>query len=331
MAGDRVLWLLSDGAPGHWSQSQGIADALAATEPVDIQRIDLTVRSTFWKRLGRLSLPWIRSSRWWLAKVYNIRLPASTPSLIISSGGNTLLANALLARLFNAPNVYSGTLKGYDASAYRVIFTVVSQKLSNNCILPLPPVPQAISSVPDIASDATRCVAVLIGGDGAGYRYTAADWRNLAQWLVALAASREARILLTTSRRTGAAAEAILQAELPVDLLADAVWWLQDPRPVVRSFLQRATSVVVTEDSLTMIAESIYSRREVLTWAPEQVAPNTNDAQALANYAADGLIFRSHMGAEINLLARDAKIAHCPDVPGMIRAALQPHLNLGEL
>jgi hypothetical protein len=89
--------------------------------------------------------------------------------------------------------------------------------------------------------------------------------------------------------------------------------------------------VVVTEDSLTMIAESIYSRREVLTWAPEQVAPNTNDAQALANYAADGLIFRGHMGAEINLLARGTKIAQCPDVPGMIRAALKPHLNLGEL
>lgn len=331
MVGERLLWLLSDGAPGHWSQSQGIADALAVTEPVNIQRIDLTVRSPFWKRLGRLSLPWIRNSRWWLAKVYNIRLPASTPSLIISSGGNTLLANALLARLFNAPNVYSGTLRGYDARAYRVIFTVVSQKLSNNCVLPLPPVPQAISSIPDIAGDATPCIAVLIGGDGAGYRYTAADWQSFAQWLVALAASREARILLTTSRRTGAAAESILQAEMPVDLLADVVWWSQDPRPVVRSFLQRATSVVVTEDSLTMIAESIYSRREVLTWAPEQVAPNTNDAQALANYAADGLIFRGHMRANISLFTREIAMNKCPDVPALIRAALQPHLNLSEL
>lgn len=323
------LWLLTDGAPGHWSQSQGIADALAQRGDIDIEvfRVELKVCSSFWKRLGRLCLPWIRDPDFWLPRVYQITPPSAPPDLIISSGANTLLANALLARREKAPNAYSGTLKGYDAAAYRVIFSVVSLGVQNNYVLPLPPVPAAIFNVPAQVAGAEPMLAVLIGGDGAGYRFRAEDWCTMAQWLSELARTRGARLLLTTSRRTGAEAEQLLKAGLPAECLAQAVWWSELPQPVVSDFLSRCTAVVVTEDSLTMIAESIYARREVFTLAPQHAAANDNDSRALAAYAESGLIQRiglAQMTAKIPGVTVAAKTF--PDVPALIRSALQPYL-----
>lgn len=322
------LWLLTDGAPGHWSQSQGIADALAEVCAVEVLPVEVRVRSAFWKRLGRMCLHWIRHPGFWLARTYELTLPAGRPDLIISSGANTLLANALLARQWQVPNAYSGTLKGYAASAYQVVFTVVDQGVPNNCVLPLPPVPASLQSVPPLAQDgAEPLIAVLVGGDGAGYRFRAEDWQAMADWLKALAAAQGARLLLTTSRRTGAEAEQSLKASLPSACLAQAVWWSEAPQPVVRDFLVRASVVVVTEDSLTMVAESIYSRRPVVTLSPADAAPNDNDGEALAAYAQAGLIRRIRLA---DAEGRDGALPvggdAFPDVPALIRAALQPCL-----
>lgn len=45
----------------------------------------------------------------------------------------------------------------------------------------------------------------------------------------------------------------------PAERIADAVWWSQAPRKVMRDFLGAAQAIVVTEDSLSMVAESLYS------------------------------------------------------------------------
>lgn len=322
------LWLLTDGAPGHWSQSQGIADALAQQNDIEIWRVTLKVRSSLWKRLGRLCLPWIKSPNYWLTRVYELELPTVRPDMIISSGANTLLANALLARQQQVPNAYSGTLKGYDPSAYQVIFTVVGLGIPNNCVLPLPPVPAEIFNVPAVAMASEPLVAVLIGGNGAGYEFLADDWRAMAAWLKALAAEHGARLLLTTSRRTGVDVEHLLKAELPADVLAQAVWWSDAPQAVVRDFLSRASMVVVTEDSLTMVAESIYARRQVFTLVPKRAVPNDNDGQALESYAKAGLIQRVRLGAsDLATKVRPERALIFPDVPQLIRAALQPYLS----
>lgn len=321
------LWLLTDGAPGHWSQSQGIADALAEVGEVEVLPVEVRVRSAFWKRLGRICLRWIRHPRFWLARTYELKLPEGRPDLIISSGANTLLANALLARQWQVPNAYSGTLKGYAASAYRVVFTVVDQGVPNNCVLPLPPVPASLQQVPALMVGAEPLVAVLVGGDGAGYRFREEDWQAMAAWLKVLVEVRGARLLLTTSRRTGAEAEQWLKQSLPPACLAQAVWWSEAPQPVVRDFLGRASAVVVTEDSLTMVAESIYSRRPVYTLSPAEAAPNDNDGEALGAYAEARLIRRVRLAEALEVdWPSPAGDEAFPDVPALIRAALQPCL-----
>ena len=288
-----AVWLLSDGAPGHLSQSRGIVDALATRRAVEVTTVELKVRSTLWKRLGRLALPRIRDAAAWFRRIYGVAPPPGRPELIVSSGANTLLANALLARLHRVPNVYSGTLKGYDPAAFDRVFTVVPLDVACNHVLPLPPVPGELARPLPLPPEGEKRIAVLVGGDGAGYVFNEADWRAFGAGLATLARREGARLLLTTSRRTGAAAETLLREHLPAELLADAVWWSQAPRKVMRDFLAASQAIVVTEDSLSMVAESLYSGRPVISVAPAVAQPNANDGAALQGYVERGLLARS--------------------------------------
>jgi hypothetical protein len=311
-----AVWLLSDGTPGHLSQSRGIVDALATRRAVEATTVDLKVRSTLWKRLGRLALPRIRDAAGWFRRIYGIAPPPGRPALIVSSGANTLLANALLARLHRVPNVYSGTLKGYDPAAFDCVFSVVPLGVACNHVLPLPPVPGELARKLPPPSGEAR-IAVLVGGDGAGYVFKDADWHAFAAGLAALARREGARLLLTTSRRTGTAAEAALREHLPTELIADAVWWSQAPRKVMRDFLAAARAIVVTEDSLSMVAESLYSGRPVISVAPAVAQPNANDGAALLGYVERGLLARSPI-AGLAEAAFPSRTAAIPDVQAEI-------------
>lgn len=322
-----IVWLLSDGAPGHLSQSRGIVDALATRREVQTRTIELKLRSGFWKRLGRLLLPRIRDTEAWLQRIYEIAPPTGRPDLVVSSGANTLLANALLSRRHGVPNVYSGTLKGYDPAAFECVFTVVPLGVICNHVLPLPPVPGELARPLPLPPEGEKRIAVLVGGDGAGYFFKEADWRAFGAGLAALARREGGRLLLTTSRRTGAAAEAWLRDSLPDELLADAVLWSQAPRKVMRDFLAAAQAIVVTEDSLSMVAESLYSGRPVVSVAPSVAQPNANDGAALRGYVERGLLVRSPIAglADVAIPARRAAV---PDVQAeiadVVLALLEP-------
>lgn len=321
------IWLLSDGAPGHLSQSRGLADAIGRFCPVAVTVVELRVRQRLLKSLGRHLLPRIGNwASWLLRRVYQLQLPEESPDLLISSGGNTLLANALLAQEFGVPNLYSGTLKGYPAESFSLVYSVTSLGVSNNRVLPLPPVPGELAqSLPAPVAGAPWLL--LLGGDGAGYRYAEEDWQALAAAVNRLGQEQGVRWLLTTSRRTGSEAEALLQRLLDPAVLEEAVYYGQTPRPVVREFLTRCRSVWVSEDSLTMVAEALYSGRPVRSLRPLQARPEANDAQALAGYVERGLLQRVAM-TELgeSAQAETGKLSALPDVQRLIWETVKPLL-----
>jgi hypothetical protein len=326
-----TIWLLSDGASGHLSQSRGVAEAICRFCPVNISEITLKVRFRLLKSTLRYLLPISANlARLLLKVVYQIELPVGRPDLIVSSGGNTLLANALLGQIFAVPNFYSGTLKKYPSRCYSRIFSVTPQGCDNNVVLPLPPVPlQLTEKMPTV--DAKAPWLVLIGGDGAGYRFASVDWELLADGMNRIARDLGIRWLLTTSRRTGSEVEKVLQARISPDLLEEAVYFGQTPRPVVREFLGRCRGVLVTEDSLTMVAEAIYSGRPVVTLRPRQSHPEGNDALALDGYAGSNLITRhgiSDLGELKQLPA--AVFRQHPDVPELIWQSVRGLLGEGK-
>lgn len=324
-ANEPVVWLLSDGAPGHVSQSQGLVDAIGRFRPLRVETVVLTVRRAWLKSLGRWLVNGLPlQGQALLRLVYAIDLPLGRPDLIVSSGGNTLLANVLLSRQFGTPNLYSGTLKRYRHGLFSTVYTVVPLSVPNNVVLSLPPVPANLAQ--PLAPGEAGVAAVLIGGDGAGYRYTAVDWRALAQQLNALGRARGWRWLITTSRRTGAEAEAILAQALAPDVIAELVLWGREPRKVVRQFLERSECVVVTEDSLTMVAEAIYSGRPVCAVSPPVAQPDGNDGAALQAYVARGLLTRAAVAELADWSAPSGGIQARPDVQAEIWASVRERL-----
>lgn len=307
-------WLLTDGAPGHESQSRGIADAIARFRPLKIETVPLRVRRRWLKSAGRVLLR-LEGTGWLLESAHDITLPPGMPDLVVSSGGNTLLANALIARRYGVPNFYSGTPKGFDTAWYSCVFTVTAQGGASNVVLPLPPVPGELCAALAAAGDASLApLALLIGGDGA-VQYSAADWLALAAQTNAISARTGRRWLITTSRRTGAVVEDVLAREVAASAIAEAVWWSRAPRKVMRDFLARAAAVYVTGDSMTMVAEAIYAGRPVHVvmpaLSPVQGRDDPQDAQALAGYVQAGFV----RVAPIAHMARAEPLFAGPPVP----------------
>lgn len=320
-------WLLTDGTAGHESQSRGVLDALAAAQPVSVERVNMSVRSTTLRRLGRLLLQLrLPLPRWLLPAAFDIDLPATAPApqLVVSSGGDTLLANALLARRYRARSVYSGTLKNYPAHTVDLVVSVTPQPARNNLVLALPPVPGEVSAVADLPPG--KFLVLLVGGATREYPYSDADWQALVAAMVVLAQRSGRRWLVTTSRRSGDVVEKLLAEKLPPELVADCVLWGRAPRRVMRDFLGRAAQVFVTEDSLTMVAEAIWSARPVTSIGLAGSTPSANDAQALAGYEQAGLLARCTC-ATLAQAQLDRPLPQLPPVRAQIASALQQLLE----
>jgi mitochondrial fission protein ELM1 len=145
----------------------------------------------------------------------------------------------------------------------------------------------------ELAKGHPRPWAVLVGGDGAGYRYRPDEWRMLARALERLRGAHGAGILLTTSRRTGAAAEAILREEGPTgDGILDATWYSTNPADVVVDYLTAAEVVFCTEDSRSMISDAIAAGKPVYTIRPDKTGSEARQTKLLAAQEAQHRIKR---------------------------------------
>ena len=290
----QILWVLSDGRPGHESQSKGIVAALKTHRDVQVHWIAVTLRNTLWRSVLRAAarclpaqmlhrlLPFVYRKTDW---------PSSAPAIVIGSGGDTLFMVGALSGLHRVPSIFSGTTKRYPRNFLDCVFTVTHDAAKNNVVLPLPPV-EAHESVRSYATD--RAVAptgcVLIGGDGAGCTFVDSDWQRLGNWMASQ--SDSVRWHLSTSRRTGVKQEAQLRKILEANgvVLERAIWWAEKPERVMRELLSDSDFIVCTQDSLSMLAEAMYTGKPVYSFAPEQCHMTENDAAAMVGYAQKGFL-----------------------------------------
>jgi uncharacterized protein len=102
-------------------------------------------------------------------------------------------------------------------------------------------------------------VAVLIGGDNRVYRFSPDHFAAFVSQLAALA-RRGCGLMVTPSRRTGAAAEALLRARLQG--LPAMVWDGTGENPYF-GMLGLADAVIVTADSVSMVSEAAATGKPV--------------------------------------------------------------------
>jgi len=297
--------VLSDGQPGHFNQSRGLVAALARIRPLQVHWLDLSLRVGLARNMMRFllnrgsTLPSTERLRWF----YHLPvLPDEPCDLIVSTGGKTSFANAWLAKSLGAKNIFAGSLRRLNPTLFDVVVTLEAlQPVSpRSLVLDLPPSPiqtddlarhgQGLRDALGLGDE--KLWTLMIGGDGAGYRYHEADWQQLARLLGELSQLHHRRWLLLGSRRTGRVAERLLQATSDTGYVAAAYWYGSGEDHQVQACLGAAERVFVTEDSMTMLTEAIYAQRPVISLRPLTAAPTRFYTDLIARFEQHGWLAR---------------------------------------
>jgi len=294
----KTIWIISDGLPGHFNQSIGLSEAIQSRFKHEATTIDVRLKYKALRSLMRFIanyLPWLVGQETLSFFYQHSEIPSNKPDLIISAGGNTLFANIALSKAYQANNIFSGTIKGYNSHLLDKVFTVVPIKgIKNNVVLDLPPA----NIKPGSENQDKPFYTLLIGGDGAGYAYTDTDWKQLVMAITDIARRDNITWKITTSRRTGNSVEELLRQaleEAAVDgaVVDEAIWFSSNPQKVVKRFLEEGQIIFCSEDSLTMVSEAIYAHKPVVTLQPQIMKPEENDSMALEKYQHKQFIIRT--------------------------------------
>jgi hypothetical protein len=251
----RTCWVVSDGGPGMENEARGLAEALDV--PFVIKRVRPRAPWTWlparaWPRpflsLGsdsdRLAPPWpdlvIGCGRKSVPLTLAIRRESGGRSFTVQ-----LQHPRVSARCFDlvVPPRHD-RLEGPNVIATRGALHRVTPKLLAE---------GATQFAASVAHLPRPLVAVLIGGNSAYYRLTADTMRQIADELLALTSSPGCGLLITPSRRTGAANERILRERLKA---APAVIWDGTGGNPYFGYLGLADFILVTGDSVAMASEA---------------------------------------------------------------------------
>ncbi len=300
----RIL-ILHDGRAGHRSQSRAIAMALRRNFAVTETQVLCKLRiGIFQKPLKFLLNLTGGNIPFGLFRVFHTGgdLPSERPDLIVSAGGGTTHANAWLAFHYHCPNLFCGDLRGIKTTLFKAVVTAYGkyQGIQPYIISPTPvPIDNTDLAIAEknfrerSKIGETTCWSLLVGGTGAGYHYTEKDWLMLAEGMRRLAEIHQIKWLITTSRRSGKAAENEISKAVDGKFVAGAYYAGSATGDVsYQEIIGTAERHFCTEDSHMMISEAIASRRPVHTLQPTSFNTHQTNQHFLDLYFDKGWIMR---------------------------------------
>ncbi len=275
MSGQDDIWVLADDRAGNVGQCLGVAEALGRP---------FTVKSIRYDRLGRLPNLLRGASLLGVTVESRTGLAAPWPKLVIAAGRRTApvarwIKRQCGARLVQIMDPGPGGRGDFDLIA---VPGHDGKALAGANLLPMLGAPHRVTEAKlaeaaalwrdRFAALPRPWIGLIVGGSTKNRIFTPDMARDLGQRAAALAQSAGGSVLVTTSRRTGEAAEAALLAALPEPRLVHS-WRVGGDNPYF-GFLGLADALVVTGDSVSMACEACASPAPVYLFAPDGlVAP----------------------------------------------------------
>jgi hypothetical protein len=305
----RVL-ILSDGIAAHDRSSLGILAALKKHRVVEARLMPVREARRFSRRAKRLLAGMLPFDLFWRSfyraggevNASNTLpvargVPTGPVDLIITTGPRNAAANIALARHLQAKNVFFGFSKWPSDGFFSVLLTSEHRPPHPHRAYALRPSELDASTLPEACSfgpnGTERQAALLFGGQSKHYDYTVADLELLAARVVAL--SQEMPWLAWTvfdSRRTpkeafDRLADIVRASAAPVAFVRFGEGGLMSNAPAFRSDL-----VLVTADSMSMLAEAVASRRPTGILFADRYRPPHRDALEHRAMLADRRAFK---------------------------------------
>jgi mitochondrial fission protein ELM1 len=255
------VWVLTDGRPGHVSQTLGLAEALTSTPTVKV----IGLRTPF--RQASPFLGWA-GGRALTKKSAQIRPP--WPKLVITSGRSAIpIALAIGNASSGATRLVNVQDPGYCRNRFDLIIVPEHDELSGPNIMSTIGAlgritPERLAEAadefgPSLAHLAGPRIAVLIGGANAVFQTPIAVAQRIGRDLASLAATG-AGLMVTFSRRSGPEVEEIIRQALAG---TNAIIWDGTGKNPYFAYLALADHVLATEDSASMVSEAATTGKPI--------------------------------------------------------------------
>lgn len=266
MLSDPISWVLHDGKAGMASQAVGLAEA--------------TGFAFVEKRLAiRFPWGWLPPLLWPAPLAApggaGARLVPPWPNLVIACGRNTAMP-ALAIRRASGGRTLAAQIQdpGVGRDEFDLLVVPEHDRLRGPRVIVTRGAVHRVTPArlaaerdrfPGLAGLPRPILAVLIGGANKAYRLTLHRLGEIADAVAAILRAAGGSALLTPSRRTGAAGQALLRRRLAPAIHAGAsaaIWDGTGANPYF-AYLALADAFLVTADSVSMISEAAATGKPV--------------------------------------------------------------------
>lgn len=302
------ILVIKDDKPGHYNQTEGLVLILKEVySNSNIEHIDIEIKNKISRKILRFLLNRfpklfkdIKSFRYLKYFYKKFSIPKIKPDLIISTGGNTSNLNAWLSLAYDSKNLLNGALRGLKEELFTYVTTVIDLGYKNQIILDVAPntitkeklLEKSIkfSKLHNLDMN-QKYYSLLIGGDGAGYKYNDKFYDDLIDFVEKISKEENIKWLITTSRRTPLTGENKLEEKLK-NYSSYFVSYNKKEEKVLLSFLGLSEAIFVTEESSSMISEAISSEKNVFTVGNEYSNSDENYKNILKKFESNNFIKR---------------------------------------
>jgi mitochondrial fission protein ELM1 len=256
-----IAWVLHDGKAGMASQALGLAEA--------------TGFPFIEKRLG-IRFPWVclPPQLWFLpfraAGDTGASLQPPWPDLVIACGRNAAMP-ALAIRRAGGGHTVAAQIQnpGIGRTEFDLMVVPEHDRVRGPRVIVTRGAVHRVTQVrlaterrrfPALATMPRPILSVLIGGTNRAYRLTLRRVDEIAEALAGILRSGGGSVLMTPSRRTGAAGLTLLRERL--EGFSTAIWDGSGENPYF-AYLALADAVLVTADSISMISEAAATGKPV--------------------------------------------------------------------
>ncbi len=283
MHGQPLIWVLTDARAGNVAQALGVAEALGREAGRDFKTVPLR-----YNPLARLPNALTGASLIGLAPETRMTFGPPWPDVVIAAGRRTAPIARWIKHHAGKPVILAQIMDPGRRGAEDFDLIAVPR---HDCERPTGDAPNVmrITGAPHrltperlaSAADAWRgrikvlpkpLIALIVGGATQRKPFPADLARTLAAEVSRFAEKQGGAVLLASSRRTGAAAEAAMKAA--VNVPHHAFFWSAGGDNPYFGYLALADAIVVTGDSVSMCSEACATSAPVYIYSPEgMVAP----------------------------------------------------------
>ena len=288
--------IISDGIPGHFNQSIGVANLLDEDITTQQTTFNMVYKFPLIRSITRLYLRYLFKNVKILKfqKVLDIYYPLNLKDfdLIIATGGNTSFITAALSKKYNIPSIQIGSLRGLKSTYFTAHITVEPDDNSSSNIVTLLAPNKYKPNLERNKMNKNKAL-FLLGGDGAGYTYSVDDWKDLEKNIKYFESTTGIKPLIVTSRRTNKLHEDYLYNEMRAYCDPASIWFHRGGENTDLNILfNNSDFIFVTEDSAMMITESVSSGLPVSTLSPKTIKTNIKYENMLSRLESNSLISR---------------------------------------